>query len=267
MDKKSRQEIGLHTQIVKRRTHTEGNPEPIVFWEEGNPRCLVNLTKGELNKALKNIPPAYLNMSEEELERKLKPSWLMQQLRLSFWEEYYQTVDNGNLQMRLSAILHDLCSRDFFFTLLNNSLFAGYLIVPPAGYMYKMQSILDLALRRMHEVLSLPILNKQGVPDTRLIGEIVKIAALVDNRVRGAVTQKISIDQTSKNLNVNATITPQKPQTAEEELAALEAEIQQLKGESPRAITMEGRLNRLEGLTDGREREGITVKTITVKKN
>ena len=205
----------------------------IIFWEEENPTSLINLVTDRLRELMRQLPPALLAMSERDIRKKLDPTWLHDQLRLAFWDEYFLTIDNNERRMRLAAIYSQCCSKEGFYNQIENPLFLAYLTKPPAGYMLKMRNLLDMAMERLREVLSLDLTNPNGTVNTKLIAEIVKIAALADNRVKGAVTQKIQIDGTQKNLNVNinqSTYEPPKThQDLEKELKDIEKEILQLK--------------------------------------
>jgi len=226
---------------IPRTKEQEGQFVEIVFWEQDNPKSLINLVSEKMRARMRELPPELLGMSEKEIRHRLKPSWIQEQLRLSFWDEYFLTIDNNENRMRPAAIFANACSKEYFYTQIDNPLFLAYLTKPPAGYMLKMRSLLDMAMERMREVLSLPLKTQNGTINTKLIGEIVKIAALADNRVRGAVTQKIQIDQTSKSLNVNATYEPPKThQDLEKELKDIEKQILQLKTPSTEASELLG---------------------------
>lgn len=215
---------------IPRHAEQLGQFREIVFWEENDPKSLVNLVTDRMRELMRQLPPELLGQSEKELRRRLDPTWLQDQLRLAFWDEYFLTIDNNQNRMRPGAIFANCCSKETFYTQIENPLFLAFLTKPPAGYMLKMRSLLDMALERMREILTLDLTNPNGTVNTKLIAEIVKIAALADNRVKGAVTQKIQIDQTSKNLHVTTNYEPPKThQDLDKELKDIENQILQLK--------------------------------------
>lgn len=176
-------------------------------------------------------------MNDKQIRRKLDPSWVQDQLRLAFWDEFFITVDNKGRRMRIEAIYSNVCSKETFYNQIEHPLVLAYIMRPPAGYMLKMRSLLELGLERFREVLKLPIIKEDGKADTRLIAEIVKIAALVESRVMGAVVQKVQIDGVQKNLNVNVNATataaasePKSQVELETEITQIESEIRELKG-------------------------------------
>lgn len=234
-------EIGLSGIVSYPIPRTEEQVKPateIVYWEEHNPRSLINVVSDKMTKLLRQLPPDLLAMPEKELRKKLEPSWIQEQLRLAFWDEYFLTMDNDEKFMRMEAVHSKVCSKEFFYQQIEIPLFLLFMIKPPQGYMLKMRSLLDIGLERFREVLQLPLHLTNGNVDTRLIGEIVKIVALVDNRVKGAVTQRIQLDSTQRSMNVNVNYEPPKSATEiNDEIKQIQREIKELtSGEAEEAL-------------------------------
>jgi len=175
----------------------------ITFWEENNPKCVINMVTDKLREYMRALPPEMLSAGAKDLRKRLDPGWTVEQLRIAFWDEFFLTVDNDHPTMRMAAVYGKICNREHFYDLIKHPLTLAYMLQPPADYMYKMRALLDMGLERFHEVLNMDVAHKDGSANTKLITEIIKIVALVDNRVKGAVAQKLTIDQTSKNLNYN----------------------------------------------------------------
>lgn len=230
--------------LPQRAQQVDPEIHEIIFWEEGNPHCVVNKLTEELRAKAMNLPPHLLAQHESELEKYIKDvgTQTIEQIRLSFWDEYTLACDNGT-KMRMKAVYARVCSREYFYkAIINDSEAFAYILHPPKDYMLKMRGLLELAQRRLEEILKLPIVNKKGVADTRLIGEIVKIAVLVDNRVKGAVVQKIQVDQTSKNLHLHSGYeAPKDHRQIESELASVQKQIEDLRtgastGDQPQLV-------------------------------
>jgi len=192
--------------------HLDPSRKEIIFWEEGNPRCVVNLFRNAetLRAKILAIPPNLLSMSDNELEKHVDPSQVDNDLRQAFWDEYTVAIDTDSL-MRVTSIYSRVCTKEFFNRITQNPDRLAYMLRPPREYTLRMRSLLDVGLRRIEEFLNLPIKKTTmfkgreiEVIDTGLVREIVKITALLDNRVKGAVTQKLVIDQTSKNLHLHS---------------------------------------------------------------
>lgn len=222
----------------------------IVFWEERNPKALINLVSEKFQELLRELPPSLLSMNETELRKKLDPGWTHEQLRLAFWDEYFLTIDNNENKIRPAAVYARVCTKDYFYEIILNPLALAYIVRPPQDYIYQMRSLLNIGLERFAEILKLPLTNPNDTINTKLIGEIVKVVTILDNRVKGAVTQKIQIDGTQKNLNVNVNTyeAPKTHQDIDKELKDIEREIKAL--QSPQSG-----LNLFEGHDDGNERE------------
>jgi len=222
--------------ITRNPDQLDRDREEIVFWEEQNPRCVVNLLRNspKLRQAALDLPPNYLGMSDRELKAFVEPGEIDQSLRLAFWDEYTLAIDNDCL-MRPANIYSGVCSKEYFHRfIIADPKRLAYLFRPPKDYRLKMRALLDVGIERFEEILNLPITEtkytKNGrayeVVNTKLIGEIVKIVALLDNRVKGAVAQKLVVDQTSKNLHVHSKYEP--PKTMKE----IEAELKRVKQET-----------------------------------
>lgn len=209
----------------------EKNVREIIFWDEGNPNCVVNRLTPELKERVLQIPPYLLNQTEKELISYLHESGssVLEPLRLAFWDEFAIASDT-NKRMRVAGIYGDICSREYFNREISKDHRAmAFILHPPRDYMYKMRSLLELAHRRLEEILNLPIKDGRGKVDTALLDKFIKIAVLVENRVRGAVTQKLQIDQTSKNFNLNTTVeAPKSVRQIEAEIKKIEREIEAL---------------------------------------
>lgn len=242
-----------HVTIKRAREQTEPRKE-IIFWEEHNPRSLINLLTPRLKELARQLPPDFIGMSEKELKKKLDPSSLDEQLRIAFWDEYFLTVDNNAKSMRMEAVFARVTDREMFYEVVKNPLRLAYMLKPPQDYFLQMRSLLNIGLIRFEEVLKLPLENPNGTINTKLIGELIKIVSIVDNRVKGAVTQKIQIDakttSTSQVLNVNTTYEPPKThQQIQQELKDIEKEIRQLQVPNE-SIFYEGESSYTPGETD-----------------
>jgi hypothetical protein len=194
----------------------------IAIKEFNNPRSVAYMVPKAIKALIEELDPWMLGCSERELRTKLKPDELDETLRLAFWDEYTVAVD-AKRPMNMTNVYIRLCSKEMFYKkFITVPLRLAYMLRPPMDYTYKMRDLLEIGHRRMREVLELPILNKQGNPDAKLIAEMVKIVALVENRVRGAVVQKVQMEQKSLNINVDA---PKDYFEISDELEKIEKEI------------------------------------------
>lgn len=174
------------------------SPKVSIF-DRSNPRSLINIVWEELRDALNAIEtnnPELLDLTERQFEKKISPDPTVCRLRLRFWDEYARAQDRGK-RMFKEEICRNVCSGDYWVRHISKNLeLIAYIIIPPAGYATTMEELLYKGLDRMREVLDLPFRDeKTNRVDTRLIAEVVKIVQILDQRVKGAIIQKVAIQQ------------------------------------------------------------------------
>lgn len=180
-------------------SHTGGFIE-IPLLDESDPLSVASLVTAAVRSGMKLIPPKAFTMYEHELRMMAKATDVEEQIRLAFWDEYQLAMDK-RCQMNINACYSRICTKIYFYDILLKEPYKlAYILTPPRNYVYKMREMLELAHRRMREILELPIDQKK--PNTKLISEMVKITVLLENRVMGAVKQKLEVESKSVNVNV-----------------------------------------------------------------
>lgn len=175
----------------------------IIMHDEGNPRSLENMLTGQMKTRFNEIPAHYFGMDEKQISAMAKPSELEDQIRQSFWDEYFMSQDNLTT-IDTTRVYGRLCTRDYFYkTIINVPVKYAYMLLPPPNYVYRMRSLLELGHKRLRQILEMPLKDGKNQPNIKLISEVVKIVNMLENRVNGSVTQNINVKQQSKNLNVN----------------------------------------------------------------
>lgn len=224
----------------RRQSQTDETLQELVFWDEKNPRCLVNLLSEKLKGNALKLAPHLLDATTKELEQKFEPSMLDRQLRVAFWDEYFLTQDNSLPKMRMEAIYSHSCSREMFYQIINNEIRYAWILKPPEEYTLKMRALLEIGIERLHEIIKLPIETERIHPktnqiiktiNTKLIGEIIKAVAILDNRVRGAVPQHLKIQAEQKNLHLHARAGGQPPYTEPKTHQEIQAELNRIQKE------------------------------------
>lgn len=199
--------------------------EEISLMDTTDPLSVASLSSPAIKDAARAIPPETWGMTLEGLIIKAGITDTEAQMRLAFWDEYALSQDQKK-KMNLMNVYRISSKMYFYDNILRNPLKTAFLLTPPQKYQYKMREMLDMAHRRMREVLALPLTHR-GQPNTRLIAEIVKIAILLENRVMGAVSQKLQVETKSLNVNVN---TDRKSYfSVEDELRAVERQLDDLR--------------------------------------
>lgn len=194
----------------------------IVFYEDGNPFCVVNLLPDKVKAYAMRVSPRLLGMNTDELRATTQPNQMDEMLRLAFWDEFFIASDACR-KMRMDAIYPKVCTREHFYRhIISNEHRLAFILRPPDEYMLKMRSLLELGLRKFEEILRLPI-NPQN-PDTKLIATMIQVVSLIDNRVRGAVPQRLHVEGKTMNVNMNYQA-PRSMESIDEEIEQLENEI------------------------------------------
>lgn len=196
--------------LVHRRNHQlDPETKEITIWELGNPLCLVNILPERVGEAVKELSPEMCSLSEFEHKEKYKISEVDELLRISFWDEYFQTCDelSGSMnheKMRMDAVYPRVCSREtFYHGVVSCPHRLAFLIKPPRGYMLSNRSLLEKGYQKFREILELPLIDVEtGKPNSPLIGQIIKMVVLLENRVRGSVAHQLNINQQSLVANV-----------------------------------------------------------------
>jgi len=224
---KSNSQLGRAYPLSRNKEQLDPSKREIVFYEECNPKCVVNMLHPAVKKAAMEIPVAILSYSLTQLRTKLEPTEMDEQLRLSFWDEYFLASD-ANRMIRLDAVYARICSREHFYAniITNHERFA-YVLSPPEEYMIKVRGLLELGLTKFAEILRLPLRTASGNVDSKLIGQIVTIVSILDNRVRGAVPQKLFVEGKQFNMNVNYE-SPKSYEEINSEIKNIEREILEL---------------------------------------
>jgi hypothetical protein len=176
----------------------EAEPIPDIF-DASDPRSLVNIVWKDFRDVLKrtvNAYPELFTLSEARLQQKAKPEPQHRMMRMRFWQEY-DIAQQANRTMRASDVTRGICIPEYWSRNVNtNPELLAYIITPPPRYITRMETMLDLALDNLLEILELPVKNeKTGFIDSKLIANKVKVFELLDLRVKGAIMQKVAIHQ------------------------------------------------------------------------
>ena len=197
------------------------SPEVEIFNKE-NPKSVYNLVSPSLRRKLFedekrwNGLKDYLEMDEWDLRTVVKPTPLVNRLRLSFWNEYYKAVDE-NRNMRMGAIYRGVCSSEKFNKLVWNNGAMSWMLTPPVDTVLAMKETLDYGMDRLREILSLPLYKTESVKigkdefedrevvDDKVAALILKAVAMLDLRLHGSYVQVQKVEQKTINLNKNIT--------------------------------------------------------------
>jgi hypothetical protein len=158
---------------------------------------------------------------KELRSREQTPTPMDNRLRLKFWVEYDRCLATGSRQMIMANVVGGICSRElFYYHYLKYPHKVAWLVCPPTDYMTKASEALEFGLEQMRDILDMPHATA-GKLDAKLAEIKLKIIALLDARVRGAVVQK--------TLNVNASVGDVKRVAEANSVEELEKQLKELR--------------------------------------
>ena len=199
--------IGL---VHRRSFQLDPEAKEITIWEEGNPLCLVNLLPKVVAEYVKKLTPEICALSEHEHRLMYQNSEVDELLRIAFWDEFFQTCDDmatgaDRVKMRMDAIYPRICSKETFYNAaIHKPERLAFIIKPPKGYMLTNRNLLEMGYNKFREILKLPLIDAEtGKANTPLIGQVIKMVVLLENRVRGSVAHQLNIQSQSVVANVN----------------------------------------------------------------
>lgn len=242
------------------QAHETRNTEVVDFYDRDNPNALVNLLPEKVRRAVLGIPVELHLMRESRLRKHAEISDLESLARVSFWNEYLLAKDNKRT-MRVENIYSEVCSREYFYRyIVSVPEKLAYIIRPMKNYQLRLEELLDMAQDQMREIMMLPITDKKGIPNIKLIGEKIKIFQITENRVKGSVVNRVHLEKRSLNVTKNVTETADGIHlSADQELAKLEAQLQELREpKKTDMVTVESEIISTDGISHGRSIEERT---------
>lgn len=181
------------------------------YWNRDNPRSLINLVSPEVGeyfiKAYEARPELF-GIDESSLWKTLRyesktPSATDNRLRLSFWQEYDHAQNYGH-KMRLTAVCAGICLPQYLYnSYMKSPERMAWWACVPTKYEKLLEEGLQYGINQLREILEEPNHDDNGRINTKLIDTKLKIVAMFELRLKGAVTQRI--EQRNMNVNVQTT--------------------------------------------------------------
>ena len=204
-----------------------GSSEDLDFFDESNPRSLINLLPETARKCVLEIPEEFLNQDAVELEKVLKPNATDNRLRLNFWSEYDAAHSTGRFMKMMNIYRGVITKAAFYRLVLQDPKRLAWLLCPPIEYKNSLNEILTTGLNRLREIISAPVLDQNGNLMPKQADVVLKAYLAVESRVKGAVVQKVEskVEQKSVNVNFNENTHEKKAAMRPEELDARLSEV------------------------------------------
>ncbi len=183
----------------------------VTVWDQNVPTAVINyLTPAVSNrvKEARESRPDLFILDEQDLYKKLRsegrtPTPTDNRIRLQFWHEYEKAMLAGK-NMVMSDVIAGVTSKDYFYdSYLIKDFKVAWLMVPPATYMTKAREAVEYGIEQLRDILSEPHTTPKGL-DHKLLNMKIKIVEMLDERVRGAVAQKVQIESKTQTIAVTA---------------------------------------------------------------
>lgn len=231
------------------------------------PWGLYNVVPESFRNALTLINPRWMSQKEETATKNADPGEMDENFRLSFWTEYNSSKDLGK-PFSLKKAMAGVCSPFYYKTvILKKPRLLAYIVYPPTNYMNFMQNMLYKGQQRMKEIMSASAVKTiddgkgkvRTEVDMKLASLQLKTFALIDNRVKGAIVQRVKVEQ--KNLNVNLSA-EQVASATPETLIDIDRQLNQIDREMSRNDEIMKNRRALEGHTQPLAPRAVPVQVI-----
>lgn len=225
------------------------DPRPADLWDRTEDRSVINLVPNAVAAAMidaSKSKPELFGLDERDLFAALKrmektPSPTDNRLRMAFWLEY----DRSQMEMKpmnMTNVFAGVCTKQLFYgNYLHSAERVAWLLCPPVKYIVKIEEALDFGLDRMRDILSIPV-QEPGRPVNVKLAELqAKIVAMLDQRSKGAVTQRI--EQRNMNLNISTNDKKVAQAAVENSMVALEKRLKELERRERASQNLPGEKN------------------------
>lgn len=219
-------------------------PDPLKY-DESDPSSVINKVPRDLAVLIRQLDPKYLEMTESELRDHVRPDACLCRLKISFWDEYGRACADDR-PMRIESVVKGVCRKEFWYrSVIIFPKKLAWVVTPPLDHLIEMREILDLGMKKMREIVKLDMFETKTLKDgteTRVFNDkiarqILAATALLQERVHGAVIQKLAVKQETKHTHeLSGPIDPSLALMSVEHLQALEAQLSRVQDAAQKAL-------------------------------
>ena len=223
-------------------------PAAIRRFAADTPESPLQLMPEHIARKALAIEDNYLKMTEHELEEHFKPFRLDRRIKAAFWDDYERAAKEGR-KVDLSTLVAG-CGvatwEQYEDRLIQSPALFAWFLTPPVEYRVQLKEGSEFGMRRLMDILELPLIDSKGRPNTGVGLLILQAVKFLDARVHGAITQKVL------NVGMSAGVIPEGAQgvnmaeldkrIAEAEQALMSratAELPMLPGSSTPTVTLD----------------------------
>lgn len=190
----------------------DNEDKAVVLFREGGPydkndkRSLYNIMPKECRRVLDSMPVSFLTMDEPHLESLLKPTPYLNQLRRAFWQEYdmaqntVTTMTLKGIQANIGTNSPSILLREY----LSDPKTLAWVLIPPTHYDNLLEEALNRGMRRLQQILDMPLTHPDGSVDHKAAEIVLKAVAFLDMRKNGLPTQRVLQDVRQVSVSVTS---------------------------------------------------------------
>lgn len=223
-------------------------------------RALINLVPHQFGKAMveaykKN--PEWFGCAEHDLYKTLgkqgvRPNPSDNRLRMKFWMEYDQAQTEFR-RMNMRTVFSGVCSESYFFNYyLTDTSKMAWILTPPANYLVVTEEALQVGLETLRAYLEEPAIKEDGKIDAKVAELQLKIVAMLDQRVKGAIVQRtMNLHASVPKNKIEEVLTSKSMEELEKRLRAIEQRRKKVQGATLDKTAFELEQKKSDGGTEG----------------
>lgn len=160
----------------------------------------------KLRSRYNEVPKEYLEMSDEEIEKEFAFTKTDRMIRICLWKEIARAQEFSLPKINITKMLKGVCSAPTFFQhLLQNDIRVAYYLRPPQAYESQVGELIDIGVKKLREAFDAKLVYSNGHLDARAAKTLLDILAYFEDRTKGAIEQKIKMENKNSNVTVNIT--------------------------------------------------------------
>lgn len=213
--------------------HDQKPIRELSIFDKDNPFSMINKIPDPWNKYFMAADEELLQKDESEVRQVVKPTPLVNKLRLAFWVEYDMACKLGR-KMDLRRVYGGLCAREKFIQgICKKTKKMSWLLCPVSTYRTSLEEALETSIAQMRKILDTPLYKDHNCKelDYRAADIILKIYDRLDQRIHGGVVQKIEQKQLTLTKKIDTPVAS--PDEIKEKLELLESEIRRNENNRP----------------------------------
>lgn len=220
----------------------------VELWNEEDPKSLLRLlapgVASKVKEAYKKAPDLF-TLDEKTLYRTFRtndkyvtPTPTDNRIRLAFWTEFDRAQYQNAKEMRMAYVYSGACTKQLFYDqFLNIPQKVAWMLCPPASYETIVEEALAFGIDKLRDILEMDefeydVRGRKKL-NTKLLELKAKIVAMLDQRVRGSVVQRVE----QKTLNLSVTEKSAERKADENHMEYLERRLKELERKAKSGAT------------------------------